>query len=170
MSACPQHGDVQAGPAASEHAWLAGLALLGASVATYLALYQTRITPGVWDPLFGASSSEAVLRSPFSRSLPVPDAALGAVAYVVEAVLAMIATLDRQRGSPLLIVGFGAIIGVLAAAGAMLVLVQLVVVHALCTLCLVSAAISWINLGLGHTDVAASLRLVTHARVRRNTP
>jgi uncharacterized membrane protein len=162
--------DAQLGSAAAQRTWVAALAVVGAGVATYLALYQTRVTPGVWDPLFGASSSEAVLRSPVSRSLPVPDAAVGAVAYVAEAVLATIAGSDHQRSRPWLSIAFGGIIAVLAATAAMLVLVQLVLVHALCMLCLASAAISWINLGLGHADVAASLRLVMHARVRRNTP
>ena len=162
--------DVQPEWASAQRGWVAALAVLGAGVATSLALYQTRVTPGVWDPLFGASSSEAVLRSRLSRALPVPDAAVGTLAYVAETVLAVIAGSDHQRPRPWLIIAFGGSIAVVAAAGAMLVLVQLVLVHALCMLRLASAAISWINLGLGHADVAASLRFVTHACVRRNIP
>jgi uncharacterized membrane protein len=162
--------DVQPEWASAQRGWVAALAVLGAGVASSLALYQTRVTPGVWDPLFGASSSEAVLRSRLSRALPVPDAAVCTLAYVAETALAVIAGSDHQRPRPWLIIAFGGSIAVVAAAGAMLVLVQLVLVHALCMLCLASAAISWINLGLGHADVAASLRFVTHARVRRNIP
>jgi uncharacterized membrane protein len=120
------------------------LALFGCGIATYLTLYQWHVTTSVWDPVFGSASSEAVLTSPTSRLLPVPDAPLGAVAYLVEAGLA--ATWRRQpAGRWLLLV----LIAGLAVVGVALVLVQLLVVHAWCMLCLCSAAIAWINAAIG---------------------
>ncbi len=56
------------------------LALLGCGISAYLTLYQWHVTASVWDPLFGASSTESVLTSFVSRLLPVPDATLGAAA------------------------------------------------------------------------------------------
>lgn len=131
------------------------LAIAGCAIATYLAAYQVGLTASVWDPLFG-TSSEAVITSPLSRALPVPDAALGALAYACEAILAAVA-----HKHPSLLVGFGAVVVALALAGLALLIVQAVVVHAFCTLCLASAAISFLNLVLARDEVAASLHLFT---------
>jgi uncharacterized membrane protein len=127
--------------------YVAVLALLGAAIATYLASIQLRQISLIWDPVFGSGSTEAVLRSAFSRALPVPDAAVGALAYLLEAVLAL---------SGRFVVAFAAVVLALAIAGIGLVIVQIVVVHAFCTLCLCSAAISWANLLLSHEDIAAA--------------
>ena len=64
-----------------------GLALVGFGIATYLALYQWGIVSTVWDPIFGHGSA-IILNSSVSRLLPVPDAALGALSYLVDAVTA----------------------------------------------------------------------------------
>ena len=133
------------------------LALVGCGLSVYLTLYQWHLTGSVWDPLFGAGSSEAVLTSFVSRLLPVPDATLGAVAYLVEAVLTALGGSDRSCARPLLVVVFGLVLAGLALASLALVLTQIFVVHALCALCLCSAAISFINMWLGHGEVFATL-------------
>jgi uncharacterized membrane protein len=130
------------------------LALVGCAVACYLALYQWRLTGAVWDPLFGARSSEAVLMSSVSRALPVPDAMLGALAYLVEASAAVFC----RRGRALLV--YAAVLLALAVTSVMLVLVQAVLVHAFCTLCLASAAISFVNVALARTEIG---RAFAHA-------
>jgi hypothetical protein len=119
---------------------VAVLALAGSAVATYLALDQLGVLRA-WEPLFGGGT-RAVLHSAFSRSLPLPDAAAGAVAYLGEAVTAMTGPDDRARTRPLVVVVY-ALTGLgLAAAALGLVLLQAFVVRAWCTLCLFSAAIS----------------------------
>jgi uncharacterized membrane protein len=138
---------------------VAALALAGAAVAIYLTLYQWRLTTSVWDPLFGAASSEAVLTSFVSRLLPLPDATLGALAYVAEALASLLGGEQRWRTHPALVaLGFGGIVGGLAATSLVLVLAQLLLVRAACTLCLVSAAISFVNVWLARCEVLASLR------------
>lgn len=62
---------------------IGGLALAGLAIAVYLTLYQLGIVPTVWEPFFGEGSRK-VLHSPISRLLPIPDASLGAVGYLVE--------------------------------------------------------------------------------------
>jgi hypothetical protein len=64
---------------------LVGLALLGFLIAGYLALYQWGVFPSVWEPFFG-DGSKSVLHSWISRMLPIPDAALGAIGYLLDAV------------------------------------------------------------------------------------
>lgn len=127
------------------------LALLGAAIATYLTLYQWRVTSGVWDPIFGSISSEAVLTSSASRMLPLPDATLGASAYLVEAAVALFATTQPWR------VLLSVVLVGLALTSLALVLVQILLVHALCTLCLCSAAISWLNAWLGRHEILATI-------------
>src|SRR5919205_1457619 len=73
-----------------------GLALLGFGIALYLALYQLGVFAGVWEPFFG-DGSRRILHSSVSRLLPIPDAALGAMGYLLDAVTGAIGGRDRWR-------------------------------------------------------------------------
>jgi uncharacterized membrane protein len=116
------------------------LALGGCALATYLALAQLGLFRA-WEPLFGAGSAR-VLHSRFSGLLPVPDAGLGAAAYLAEAATALPGPPDRARTWPLLVgiyVALGLGLGI-AALG--LLFIQAYVVRAWCTLCLASGVLS----------------------------
>lgn len=141
------------------------LALVGCALATYLTLYQWHVTTSVWDPVFGGASSEAVLTSAISHYLPLPDATLGAMAYLVEAIVTALGGSDRWRTTPWLVGVFGLVLAGLALTSLALVLIQIFVVHAYCALCLCSAAISWLNAWLGRDEVVATL-----GELRRPTP
>ncbi len=65
---------------------------------------------------------------------------------------------DRWRTRPALVAIFGLLLVGLAVTGLGLVLTQIFILHALCTLCLFSAAISFANAWLGHKEVVATLR------------
>ena len=133
--------------------WLAVLAAIGLGIAAYLTSFQIGLIRQPWDPIFG-TGSERVLTSGVSRLLPVPDASLGAVAYLVDLVLALA-----------LVAGFGPrrriveLLAVIASLGGLasiaLVVLQPLVAGTFCTLCLVSAAIS-IVLALGALAEARS--------------
>lgn len=69
---------------------IAALAFVGFGVAGYLTLYQLRVLSRVWDPFF-LSASPKVL----SLLEPLPDAALGALAYGTEVVLSFVGGKDR---------------------------------------------------------------------------
>jgi uncharacterized membrane protein len=137
------------------------LALVGCAISAYLTLYQWRVTTSVWDPLFGARSSELVLTSFVSRLLPLPDATLGALAYLVEAIVTGVGGSDRWRAQPVVVLIFGIVLAALALTSLGLVLIQILVIHAVCTLCLCSAAISFINAWLGHNEVIATFSHTT---------
>ena len=124
------------------------LALAGAAVAAYLTLVQTRVFDHGWDPLFG-DGTDHVLHSSVSRSLPFPDAALGLVAYVAEAVLGLTDRGDRWRRVPLLPLAFDLVGLGLGAAAVVLVALQATVVGSWCTACLASATISLLIVVLG---------------------
>ncbi len=118
------------------------LAGLGLVVAVYLLSVQLELADA-WDPLFGAHSSASVLRSSFSKSLPVPDSSLGVAGYACELVLLFAIVRGFARRSRHRIeVAYRWLAAAMAAGGAALVVVQAFVVGHWCSLCLASAALS----------------------------
>lgn len=138
---------------------IVGLALVGLAVATYLALYQWDVVARVWEPFFG-DGSRVVLNSSVSHLLPVPDAALGAAAYLLDAVGGAVGDEDRWRRRPWLVILFGLAVGPLGAASVVLVILQPVTFDAFFTLCLVSAVFSVAMIGPAMDEVLASLQHV----------
>ena len=118
------------------------LALLGLVISIHLAAFQLGAIAAPWEPLFGNGSRD-VLTSSLSRALPVPDAAMGASLYLADAILGACLFL-RPRALPRLAMALAVIASVGAAVGVFLVAYQVLVVQALCTLCLGSALISWL--------------------------
>ncbi len=140
---------------------IVGLALVGTAVAGYLALYQLDVLDSVWEPFFG-DGSRRILNSKVSHLLPIPDAALGAAGYLLDAVTGVVGGPDRWRRLPWLVVLFGIAVGPLGAASVILVILQPVLFDAFCTLCLVSAVISVAMIGPALDEVLASLQFIRH--------
>lgn len=136
---------------------IVGLALVGFAIATYLALYQLDILDAVWEPFFG-DGSRVILDSSVSHLLPVPDAALGAASYLLDAVTGVVGSRDRWRTRPWLVIVFGLAVGPLGLASVVLVILQPVLFDAFCTLCLGSAVISLVMIGPAMDEVLASLQ------------
>lgn len=142
----------------------------------HLAAFQLGVIAAPWEPLFGNGSRD-VLTSSLSRALPVPDAVMGAGLYLADAILGTWLLL-RPQGLPRLAITLAVIASGGAAVGAFLVAYQVLAVHALCTLCLGSALISWLlaagaiaeararrreSVGAG-TPASANQRLQTNKR------
>ncbi len=122
------------------------LAVAGLAISVYLTAFQVGLVSYAWDPVFG-EGSRRVLTSGVSRTLPVPDASVGAAGYAVDAVLALLVGARVPRTD--LIAGALAVIATVGALVAIvLAILQPTVAHALCTLCLCSSAIS-IALSIG---------------------
>ena len=136
---------------------LIALAVLGFGIASYLALYQWRVIEDVWEPFFG-NGSKVILNSFISRILPVPDAALGALGYLADAISGIIGGRRRWRTMPWMVLVFGLAVGPLGLASIVLVIMQPTVFGAWCTLCLVSAAISLAMIYPAIDEVSASLQ------------
>lgn len=117
---------------------LTALAIAGFAVATYLALYQVHVFDTVWEPLFG-DGSRVILNSSVSRMLPIPDAALGAAGYLTEAICVSV----RKRTPVWVGYVYLTLVTVFLIGSLALVLVQWGYFHTWCTLCLVSALISF---------------------------
>jgi uncharacterized membrane protein len=144
---------------------IVALALAGCGVAFYLSLYQLGMVERVWEPFFG-SGSERILSSGVSRILPIPDAALGALSYLLDAVTGAIGGRERWRGMPWIVVLFGLAVGPLGAVSVLLVILQPLLYGAWCTLCLVSAAISLVMIGPALDELLASLQALRRAHDR----
>jgi uncharacterized membrane protein len=142
---------------------IVGLALVGFSIATYLSLYQLGVVSTVWEPFFGRGS-ERILNSGVSKALPIPDASLGALSYLVDAVAGLIGTRQRWRTMPWLTVLFGLAVGPLGVVSVMLVVFQPVLYGAWCTLCLGSAAVSLMMIGPAMDEILASLQHLKRER------
>jgi hypothetical protein len=133
------------------------LSLVGFGIAGYLALYQWAVFNTVWEPFFGRGS-EVILNSRVSHILPVPDAALGAFGYLLDAVTGAIGGTRRWRTMPWVVVLFGLAVGPLGAVSITLVILQPVLFDAWCTLCLASAVVSLTMIGPAMDEVLASLQ------------
>jgi len=136
---------------------LVALAVLGCAVATYLTLYQVGLFRTVWEPFFG-DGSRTILNSAVARFLPVPDASLGALAYVLEAGCGLLGGTARWRTAPWLVLAYGALVGLLGLGSVALVILQPLAFGAWCALCLVSAAISIGLLGPALREPLAALQ------------
>lgn len=136
---------------------IALVALVGFAIATYLSLFQLEILPRVWEPFFG-EGSRVILTSGVSNVLPIPDAALGAFGYLLDAVTGVIGGRARWRTMPWIVLLFGLAVGPLGAISILLVMIQPIVYGEWCTLCLASAVISVAMIGPAMDEVLASLQ------------
>jgi hypothetical protein len=139
------------------------LAMVAFFIAAYMALYQWRLIPDVWDPIFG-DQSRAVLDSDVSHRMKrwfrIPDAALGAFAYLGDAVLGLAGSTRRWQYRPWMVVLFGIDVIPLGIVSAVLVVLQGTVVGSWCFLCLVTAVISLLLVYWAYDEVWVSLELL----------
>lgn len=146
---------------------LAGVAFL---IAAYMALYQWRLIDSVWDPIFGRQTQH-VLDSDVSermrRWFRVPDAALGALAYLGDLLFGLAGSTRRWQYRPWLVILFGLDVIPLGLVSAILVVLQGTAVGSWCFLCLVTAVISLILVALAYDEVWSSLSFLR--RVWRKT-
>jgi uncharacterized membrane protein len=153
----------------SERLWLVAVAGMGFLLSGYLALYQWGVIAHVWKPFFG-NESQKVLHSFLSKVLPIPDAALGALAYAFDGVTGVIGGRDRWRSMPWMVIVFGLAVGPLGFVSVFLVIAQPVLLDAWWSLCLFSALISLVMIGPAMDEVLASLQFLRHCSEHNMPP
>ncbi len=141
----------------------AALAAIGLAVAGYLAAFELGWLTSVWEPFFG-DGSRRVLTSSIARALPVPDALLGAGAYLADIVLVSLGGQRRWATAPWLVLVYGAAVVVFALVALGLVVAQATLVGAFCSLCLTSAAISLLIAVAATEEIVAATRHVAAER------
>lgn len=142
---------------------IVAVALGGTAIAVHLALFQLEVIPDVWEPFFG-DGSRVILTSGVSNILPIPDAALGAFGYLLDAITGVIGGRKRWRTMPWVVILFGLAVGPLGAVSLLLVMIQPIVYGEWCTLCLISALISVAMIGPAMDEVLASLQHMRRAK------
>jgi hypothetical protein len=146
------------------------LAMVGFAMALYMGLYQWRAIDEPWDPVF-AEQTRMVLDSDVSHRMTtwfvLPDAVLGAWAYLGDAVLGLAGSTRRWQYRPWMVILFGIDVIPLGIVSAVLVVLQGAVVGSWCFLCLVTAGISLALVLMAYDEVWASLMYL--AAVRRRT-
>lgn len=157
-------------PAAwSQRLPIVALALVGFAIAMYLSLVQWRVFEQPWEPFFGQGSRKILLDSWVSKLLPVPDAFLGALGYLGDAVFGLVGGRARWRTMPWAVVIFGLLVGPFGFVSIMLVVFQPVLFDAWCTLCLASAVVSVLMIGPGMDEFLASLQYLRREQGRQRS-
>lgn len=79
------------------------LAFVGFLISTYLGLYQWRLISDVWDPVFGDGTRQvldAEVSHAMRRWMLVPDAILGAIAYLGDLLYGLAGSTRRWQYRP----------------------------------------------------------------------
>lgn len=135
-------------------------ALVAAIISSHLALYQWGLIETVWDPVFGDQSNRVVTSAAADRMyrmFGIHDAALGALAYLGDAILGFAGSPRRWQYRPWLVVLFGIDVIPLGIVSVILVLLQFLLLGQWCLLCLITAAISLILVYWAWDEVRVSL-------------
>lgn len=136
------------------------LAFVAAAISGHLALYQWGLIETVWDPVFGEQSNRVLTSKPAKwmfALVGIHDAALGAFAYLGDAVLGLAGSTRRWQYRPWMVVIFGIDVIPLGIVSAVLVLCQAFLVGDWCFLCLVTAVISLILVYWAWDEVRVSM-------------
>lgn len=146
---------------------IVALAFVGLFISRYLTSFQLGHTDSLFDPFFTApgafNGSEAVVTSSISRAFPIPDAGLGAVAYILDILAGAAGSRARWREMPWLVILFGLLIVPLGAISIGFIIIQPTIIGALCTLCLIQAAITVILIPYSIDEVLASLQYLAQS-------
>lgn len=137
-----------------QRAPIIALAFLGFFLSRYMTAYQLGYIDAVWDPFFG-EGTERVLTSDVSRAFPIADAGLGAVAYMVEALMGFMGDRQRWRTMPWMVTFFGILVVPLGIVSITLIILQPVAVGFWCTPCLIAALAMLIMIALTLDEVVA---------------
>ena len=149
---------------------IVALAFIGLFVSRYLAAYQLGHIDGLWDPFFGPggaptnNGSETVVTSSVSKAFPIPDAGFGAFAYALDILAGSIGDRRRWRTMPWMTLLFGLLIVPLGIVSVAFIIIQPPVIGALCTLCLVQAAVTVILIPYAIDELLATAQYLYRAK------
>lgn len=146
-----------------QRAIMIALGFAGWLVSRYLSAYQLGYIDHAWDPFFG-EGTRAVLESDVSRSLPVSDAGLGALAYTIEFLMGFMGGTSRWRTMPWMVTFFGILVVPLGLTHIVLVISQPVIVGEWCTFCLLAALIMLPMIPLTLDEVVAMCQFMVQAK------
>ena len=124
---------------------IAYLGLIGLLISRILTAYQLGHIDSAWEPFFAGSATdprngtEEIITSWVSKAWPIPDAGLGAIAYLLEILMAVMGGRARWRTMPWMVTFFGILVIPLGAVSVYFIIIQPVLLGTWCTLCLLAA-------------------------------
>lgn len=142
------------------------LAIVGLLFSRYLAAYQMGQVDSVWEPFFAGSAAdpqngtEEIITSSVSEAWPVPDAAVGALVYMVEILTGIVGGRARWRTMPWLVLAFGLLIVPLGIVSVGFIIIQPIVIGTWSTLALIGAAAMLIQIPYSIDELAASISFI----------
>lgn len=134
-------------------------AFLGWIFSRYLATFQLGYIDEIWEPFFG-KGTVSVLTSDVSKSFPISDAGLGATAYTIELLMALMGGVTRWRTMPWMVTFFFILVVPLGVTSIVLVILQPVAVGSWCTICLLTALIMLIMIPYTVDEVVAMVQFM----------
>ncbi|ODT04561.1 MAG: dTDP-glucose 4,6-dehydratase [Gemmatimonadetes bacterium SCN 70-22] len=146
-----------------QRAPIIALALLGFFLSRQMTAFQLEHVATLTDPFFG-NGTERVLTSDVSRAFPIPDAGLGAMAYMIEFLMGFMGDKRRWRTMPWMVTFFGILVVPLGVVSVTLMILQPVAVGAWCTPCLTAAVAMLIMVALTLDEVVAMGQFLVQAR------
>ncbi|MGP1615765.1 MAG: vitamin K epoxide reductase family protein [Pollutimonas bauzanensis] len=149
------------------------LGLFGFLIARVLTAYQLGHIDGVWEPFFAGKAAlngtETIITSDVSKAWPVPDAGLGAVAYVFEVLMGVMGDRRRWRTMPWMVALFGVVVVPLGVVSIYFIIIQPIVIGTWCTLCLLTALAMLVMIPLSLDELVAMGQFLIQSR-RRGEP
>ena len=146
-----------------QRAVIIALALLGFVLSRQMTAFQLDHVASLADPFFGLGT-ERVLKSDVSRAFPIPDAGLGALAYMVESLMGFMGDKRRWRTMPWMVSFFGILVVPLGVVSVLLIILQPLAVGSWCTPCLIAAVAMLIMIALTLDEVVAMGQFLVQAR------
>ncbi|MEP6574493.1 MAG: vitamin K epoxide reductase family protein [Gemmatimonadota bacterium] len=145
-----------------QRAPIIALALVGFFMSRLMVAFQLRHIASLSDPFFGLGT-QRVLTSDVSRAFPIPDAGLGALAYMIEFLMGFMGDKARWRTMPWMVTFFGILVVPLGIVSITLIILQPLAVGAWCTYCLIAAAAMVIMIALTLDEVVAMCQFLVQA-------
>jgi uncharacterized membrane protein len=146
-----------------QRAPIIALAAVGFFLSRQMTAFQLGHVASFTDPFFGLGT-ESVLTSDVSRAFPIPDAGLGAFAYMIEFLMGFMGDKCRWRTMPWMVTFFGILVVPLGVVSITLIILQPIAVGAWCTPCLVAATAMLVMIPLTLDEVVAMVQFLAQAR------
>lgn len=149
---------------------MAFLALIGLLIARMLTAYQLGHVDSAWEPFFAGdpadprNGTEEIITSDVSKAWPIPDAGLGAVAYVLEILMAVMGTRDRWRTMPWMVTFFGILVIPLGVVSIYFIIIQPIEIGTWSTPALIAALAMLLMIPFAVDEVIAMGQFVLWAR------
>ena len=147
----------------SQRAPIIVLGLIGFFLSRQMAAFELGHIHSFADPIFGPGTQN-VLTSTVSRSFPIPDAGLGAFAYMIEFLMGFMGDKCRWRTMPWMVMFFGILVVPLGVVSITLIILQPLMVGGWCTPCLAAGLAMLIMIPLTLDEVVAMLQFLVQAR------